>query len=310
MIDGTTLSITRRTAMTPQDILLHVFCLVDDEMKALDLPRLRRRGPHPTLSDSEVITIELVGEFWGLGKDRDLVRHFRRYHAAEFPALARVHRTTFSRQAANLWRLKQLIQERLAAKLAAGTRLWLVDSLPIEACRFARATFCRRFAGVADYGYDHLVKRTFYGFRLHLRTSREGVILDYELAPARASDRALLPELDPPAGTIGIGDRGFWDPALRDRLATRGVEFHAPYQHKSKDPDRARSARLSAIRYRIETVHGQLADRYGVKRTWARDLWHLCHRLVRKVLSHTAMIWVAVSNGIPPLTFDRLQEAA
>ena len=104
MIDGTTLSITRRTAMTPQDILLHVFCLVDDEMKALDLPRLRRRGPHPTLSDSEVITIELVGEFWGLGKDRDLVRHFRRYHAAEFPALARVHRTTFARQAANLWR--------------------------------------------------------------------------------------------------------------------------------------------------------------------------------------------------------------
>jgi hypothetical protein len=310
MIDGITPSITRRTAMTPQDILLHVFCLVDDEMKALDLPRLRRRGPHPTLSDSEVITIELVGEFWGLGKDRDLVRHFRRYHAAEFPALARVHRTTFSRQAANLWRLKQLIQERLAAKLAAGTRLWLVDSLPIEACRFARATFCRRFAGVADYGYDHLVKRTFYGFRLHLRTSREGVILDYELAPARASDRALLPELDPPAGTIGIGDRGFWDPALRDRLATRGVEFHAPYQHKSKDPDRARSARLSAIRYRIETVHGQLADRYGVKRTWARDLWHLCHRLIRKVLSHTAMIWVAVSNGIPPLTFDRLLEAA
>ena len=121
MIDGTTLSITRRTAMTPQDILLHVFCLVDDEMKALDLPRLRRRGPRPTLADSEVITIELVGEFWGLDKDRDLVRHFRRYHAAEFPALARVHRTTFARQAANLWRVKQLIQERLAAKLAAGT---------------------------------------------------------------------------------------------------------------------------------------------------------------------------------------------
>ena len=88
------------------------------------------------------------------------------------------------------------------------------------------------------------------------------------------------------------------------------MEFHAPYQHKSKDPDRVRSAELGAIRYRIETVHGQLADRYGMKRTWARDLWHLCHRLIRKVLSHTVMIWVAVRNGIPPLTFDRLQEAA
>jgi hypothetical protein len=132
--------------------LLHVFCAVDDGIKTLDLPRLRRRGPNPTLSDGEVITIELVSEFWGRDKDRDLVRHFRRYHTVEFPALARIHRTTFARQAANLWRVKQLIQERLAAKLTAGTRLWLTDSLPIEACRFARTTFCSQFAGVADYG--------------------------------------------------------------------------------------------------------------------------------------------------------------
>jgi hypothetical protein len=310
MINGTTQLIRRRTAMTPQELLLFVFCLVDDEMKALDLPRRRRRGPDPTLADSEVITIELVGEFWGLDRDRAVVRHFRRYHAAEFPTLATVHRTTFIRQAANLWHVKQQIQRRLAATLTAGTRLWLTDSLPIEACRFARATFCARFAGVADYGYDHVVKRTFYGFRLHLRTSREGVILGYHLAPARVSDRAMLPTWDLPPGTIGLGDRGFWDPALRARLAARGVAFHAPYQHTSKDPDPETSSRLSAIRYRIETVNGQLADRFGIKRTWARDLWHLCHRLIRKVLSHTVMIWVAVRNGLPPLTFDRLLESA
>ena len=296
--------------MSPQDLLLTVFCLVDDELKALAPGRLRSRGFAPTLADSEVIAIELVGEFWGLDTDRGLVRHFRRHYRAEFPALARVHRTTFARQAAALWRVKQLIHERLAAELSAGTRIWLVDSLPIEACKFARATFCARFAGVADYGYDHLVKRTFYGFRLHVRASREGVILGYELAPARASDRAMLPELDPPPGSVGIGDRGYWDPALRDRLAARDVGFHAPYQHRSRDPDPVRSAILSAIRYRIETVAGQLAERYAIKRTWARDLWHLCHRIIRKVLSHTVMVWVAVRHGLPPLTFDRLEEAA
>src|SRR4029453_16551327 len=120
MIDGPTLSITRRTAMTPQDILLHVFCLVDDEMKDLDLPRLRRRGPRPALADSEVLTIELVGEFGGRDKAPALSRHFRRYHAAEFPALARVHRTTFARQAANLWRVKQLLHQRLAPRLVGS----------------------------------------------------------------------------------------------------------------------------------------------------------------------------------------------
>jgi hypothetical protein len=296
--------------MTPQDLLLEVFCLVDDELHALGLGRLRQRGPLPTLADSEVLTIELVGAFWKLDTDRDLFRHFRTHYRREFPALARLHRTTFARQAANLWRVKQLLQQRLAQRLASGDPVWLVDSLPIEACKFARATFCRRFAGQAAYGYDHLVKRTFYGFRLHLRSSRDGIILADDLAPAPVADRAMLAELQLPSGSIGIGDRGYWDPAQRQRLAAAGIDFRAPYQHKSKDPDPKGSARLSAVRYRLETVNGQLAERYGIKRTWAKDLWHLCHRVIRKILSHTVLAWVTVRHGWSPLQFDRLLEYA
>jgi DDE family transposase len=292
--------------MTPQDLLLHVFCLVDDQLQALGLAPLRARGPRPALSDSEVIAIELVGEFWKLGTDQDLFRHFRRYHTAEFPALARVSRTTFTRQAANLWRVKQLLHERLARHLAGGDPLWLVDSLPIDACQFARATSCRRFGGQADYGYCHLRKRTFYGFRLHLRTSRDGVILAYQLAPARAGERAVLPELGLPAGSTGIGDRNYWAPELRDRLAAGGVALLAPYYHRSQDPDPGRSARLSAVRYRVEKSNGQLAERYGVKRTWAKDLWHLCHRIVRKILSHTALALVNLRAGHQPMQLDAL----
>ncbi len=292
--------------MTPQDLLLEVFCLVDDQLQALNPGRLRQRGPAPKLADSEVITMELVGEFWKLGTDQDLFRHFRRYHQAEFPALASVHRTTFARQAANLWRVKQLLPQRLAKHLAGDDPLWLVDSLPIDACQFARATFCRRFAGQADYGYCHLRKRTFYGFRLHLRTSRDGVILGYQLAPARASEKAVLPELGLPAGSAGIGDRNYWSPELREKLAAGGVALLAPYYRKTRDPDPRRSAQLSAVRYRVETTNGQLAERYGVKRTWAKDLWHLCHRVIRKILSHTALVVVNLRAGHPPLQLDAL----
>jgi hypothetical protein len=292
--------------MTPQDLLLEVFCLVDDELQALNLGRLRQRGPAPKLADSEVITIELVGEFWKLGTDQDLFRHFRRYHTAEFPALARAHRTTFARQAANLWRLKQLIQRRLAGRLAGGDPLWLVDSLPIDACRFARATFCRRFAGEADYGHCHLRKRTYYGFRPHLRTSREGVILGYQLASARAGEKAVLPELGLPVGSTGVGDRNYWSPELRERLAAGGVTLLAPYYRKTRDPDPRRSATLSAVRYRVETTNGQLAERYNIKRAWAKDLWHLCHRVIRKVLSHTALAIINLRAGHQPLQLDAL----
>lgn len=296
--------------MPPQELLLWVFCLVDDELQALGLTNPRGRGPAPALADAEVIAIELVGEFWGLDADRAIYRHFVAYHAAEFPALPTVHRTTFARQAANLWAVKRALHRRLADRLSAGQRVWLVDSFPLPVCQFARATFCRRFRGEADYGYDHCVKRTTYGFRVHLRTDRAGVIQAFEVAPARASDKALLPELAGPAGTVGIGDRGYYSPALAAELAAGGVRFLTPYLHAGKEPDPVRAARLSAVRYRLETVNGQLADRYRGKRTWARDLWHLTHRVTRKVLSHTAMVWLARRHGHHSLSFDNLQLAA
>ena len=64
------------------------------------------------------------------------------------------------------------------------------------------------------------------------------------------------------------------------------------------------------MRYRPETVNGRSADRYRAKRTWARDLWHLTSRITRKVLSHTAMVWLARHHGHHTLSFDNLELAA
>jgi len=295
--------------MSPQDILLLVFCLVDDELKALGLDNPRQRGPDPELADSEVITIELVGEHLGLDRDARLFWHFRHYHAAEFPGLNSVHRTTFVRQAANLWRVKQLLQRRLAEQLAGAGADWLVDSMPVPVGRFGRGGYCKGFRGQADFGYDPVQKQAYYGFRLHLRTSRHGTILAYQLAPASAADTAVLFELAPPPGTTGIGDRNYWSPEVAAELAALGVRLLAPYQTKKRDPDPERSRRLSGPRWRVETVNGQLADRVRVKRVWARDLWHLCNRVIRKVLSHTVAIWLNRSAGLPQLRFADLLAA-
>src|SRR5262245_53794629 len=121
--------------MPLSDFILRVFVLVDDLLPRL-APRLRHRGFAPTLADSEVITVELVGEFLGLDHDKGLFAPSRRYHAAEFPGLLRVCRTTFARQAANLYAIKHALHRHLADRLAADDPVWLVDSLPVEACKF------------------------------------------------------------------------------------------------------------------------------------------------------------------------------
>jgi hypothetical protein len=76
-------------------------------------------------------------------------------------------------------------------------------------------------------------------------------------------------------------------PQTREDLDRQGVELVAPYRTKRDDPHPRKSAYLSRLRYRIDTVFSQLAGRYRIKRVWAHDRWHLASRLLRKVLSYT-----------------------
>jgi hypothetical protein len=46
-----------------------VFCLIEDWLASQSVP-LRGRGPAPTLADSEILTIECVGEFLGIDPGR------------------------------------------------------------------------------------------------------------------------------------------------------------------------------------------------------------------------------------------------
>jgi hypothetical protein len=65
-------------------VIAAVFCLVDDRLQGRSI---RQRGPAPKLSDSEVLTIESVGEYLGLDTDKALYHFFRRHYAQWFPAL-------------------------------------------------------------------------------------------------------------------------------------------------------------------------------------------------------------------------------
>ena len=76
--------------------IVAVFCAVEDRLEG-EQP-LRQRGPKPKLSDSEVLTIEITGEFLGIDTDRGLYTYFRRNYGEWFPALKEIHRTTFCRR--------------------------------------------------------------------------------------------------------------------------------------------------------------------------------------------------------------------
>lgn len=288
--------------MDLDDFIIAVFCVVDEAIPhALSGQRLRQRGPQPLLADSEVITMEVVGEYLGLEQDSALFAYFRRHYAHFFPALRRLHRTTFVRQAANLWRLKERLWQEMVDRVPHDPTFAIIDSFPLPVCQFARAYRCRRFRGEAAFGKDTLVRQTFYGLRVHVRLEWPGVIVRFCVAPANAHELTALPTLaEQTVGTL-VGDRNYWSPATTTEWQQLGVDLLAPYRSAKRDPHPRWSAVLSRVRYRIDTVFGQLVDRCAVKRVWARDLWHLCSRLLRKVLMHTLAVLFNVDLGNPPL---------
>jgi hypothetical protein len=293
-----------------EEFMIAVYCLVDELLGELradpDWARVRRRGPAPTLDDAEVLTMEVVGEFLGLDQDAAIYRYFRREQPSVFPALARIHRTTFARQAANLWVVKEQLWGRLLDRVPHDPALSCIDSVPTPVCRFGRAYTCARFRGQAAFGRDTGSKATLYGFRHHLRITWPGVVAALSVAPANVHDRDLVPELV--EGAVGdvIGDRNYWDPRLTAELAPAGIRLRAPFKKRATDPDPAGSRVLTRVRWRIETVAAQLVERFHLKRLWARDAWHLTSRVLRKVLSHTLAVGLCVERGYPPLQFARL----
>ncbi len=296
--------------MDLETFTIAVLCLVEELLDESHADpgwrRVRRRGPAPVLADSEVLTMEVVGEFLGLDQDVAIYQYFRREHPDWFPALQRVHRTTFARQAANLWAVKERLWGLVLERVPHDPALSLIDSVPTPVCRFGRAYTCSRFRGQAAFGRDTGSKATIYGFRHHFRVNWPGVATAVSVAPANVHDLELAPELVEGATGQVLGDRNYWDPHLTAALEPAGIALRAPFKMRASDPDPLGSKRLTRVRWRIETVAAQFVERFHLKRIWARDAWHLTSRVLRKVLSHTIAVFLCLERGHPPLSFATL----
>ena len=144
----------------------------------------------------------------------------------------------------------------------------ILDSFPVPVCRFGRAYRCRRLAELAAFGRDEGAKQTYYGLRAHLRVCWPGVIADGHLAPANLHGLAMAEDLLAGAHGWALGDRSYWSPARAGLLADQGVWLLAPSRSAGRPGPRL-PRRLTQARRRIETVIGQLVERYHATRVWA-----------------------------------------
>ncbi|CDH44240.1 IS982 family transposase [Candidatus Contendibacter odensensis] len=293
--------------MPLEDVIITLFCWIEEHLNPLiGDNRLRLRGFTPKLTDGEVLTMEVVGEFLGLDTDQPIGQYFRQHWPLWFPQ--RGSRPTFAQQAAHLWAIKQQLHQPLVLDLGAvADPIHLVDGCPLPLCVLTRASRCRGFAGEADSGYCAAKKQFYYGFHGPLMVTMDGVITAWTVTPASGDEREALWDLTDGVQGWVIGDKGSISAFLKAELAATGIDLQTPLRANMTD-SRALGVvqRLMTTRRRVETVISQLTERFHFEKIRARDRWHLTSRIARKVLAHTLGIFVNRLLGRSDLQFERL----
>jgi hypothetical protein len=297
--------------MDRDTFIITVYCLVSELYpQATAHRRVRGGGFAPALSDEEVITIEICGEYFKSQTDKDLYDYFAAHYRHFFPRLS--NRSLFVRQAANLWQVKTKIWHLLVERSGQQRNpVQVIDTLPLPVCTYTRAHRDRCFKTLADYGHCAAKKLDYYGFKLGLRVSSLGMITHFPLLSARAHDVNHTNALVEGFTGLCAADKGFIDPWRQPLLLERyGVKIVTPVRsNMSEQHPKALRRFCSRIRKIVETVGSHLTERFGVAAIRAHDLWHFQHRLIRKVLAHTVMVFLNLRLGRDPLDLDGLVTA-
>lgn len=284
-----------------------VYTLVDDLYPQV-VPEgvAHRRGPQPELSDSEVITISLVGEML-CDSETAWVHFVARNYAALFPHLN--ERSRFHRRSKDLWQVKNLLRRHVLEQMGAlEERYHIIDSVPIPICKYVRAARCQLFLGEVDkerlYGVCASKKEKVYGFRLHLLVSIEGIPVDCVLAPAAPHDVTLAPEvLEGHERIVVGGDKGYVGQELAEHLwlesALQLISRKRRNQHQQNTP--SETWFLNRFRKMIETVNSILTEQFHLAKPRARKLWGLASRVISKLTSFTFALYINKLLGRPLL---------
>jgi len=294
--------------MDRDTFIITVYCLVVEyyEMVKEKYP-LRRGGFAPQLTDQEVITMEICGAYFKLHLDKDLFDYFHSHYQHFFPKLK--DRPAFIRQAANLWQVKAVIWQLLVQSSGQSeSPVQVIDTLPLPVCTYTGSMRDRCFKTLADYGHCAAKKLSYYGFKLGLRISAAGMITHFPLLNARAHDVNHTNSLVEGCAGLCPADKGFIDPFRQPLLEHRyRVNIVTPRKsNMAEEHPRALRKFCSRIRKIVETVGSHLTERFAVDTIRVRDLWHFQHRLIRKVLAHTVMVFLNLQLGRNPLDLDGL----
>lgn len=299
------------------DLFIVVFCIVDDWMqqryRSSNMPR-KQRGPRPgEFTDSEVLTILIVGEMCHCHRERRWLRQVRASYGQLFPALPEDSR--FNRRAQ---KVRQLLRElRRTILFWADADLEparILDTFPMPLCACYRIRQSTLPLDDATFGYNSSKKQYYYGLHPGLLLTGSGYIDDLILAPGNMFDTKLLARYLDECHMEGrdisrqdwIMDKGFWNKSLA-QVARQlfGVNLIARERdYKDQEPS-AWQRLIDTVRKPIENVISVLTNCFGIENILARTDSGLYRRAQAKATAFSLARYFNAVLGQEPMNIAR-----
>jgi hypothetical protein len=222
-----------------------LYVMVDDWCKGQGQASLgRRRGEQVKMSDSEVLTVAMAGQWRGnvpWASERGVVRYMQTHGRGWFPRM--LGRSAFNERVRQLWGTLVQLQSYFAQLLGQAEAAYeVVDCMPLPACSLAQMdSHDGHWLWWSTLGRGGNQGRWFFGEQLLMSVTATGVITGWLLGPAEVDDRWLMqvfvstraqhPELTMPARRPRNGQARELTPPVAQfiPLVATGTPYPRPY---------------------------------------------------------------------------------
>lgn len=311
--------IPQRSEMTVEDLFLVIFVLVDDFFKhyfqASNVIRRSHRHP-PEFTDSEVVTIQIVGELLSVNSQRAWLNLVRKNWLFLFPKIP--ERSRFGRRLRKMLHILSLLQSNLGFQTDANLdSYFIVDSFPLDLCHLQRLQSSKQpFEYFANVGYNPSKKTYYYGMKVHLATDLRGIPRFVFLTPASISDSAALQMMVKEihktnhsglTATI-IGDKGY---IIKQRcieiLQEQEIQVLAIKRNYAKEEtESALNVLLRKTRKIIETTISLLVDQFNMAKTRTKSIPGLVVSILFKIIALTSCCLININHNEPVLQIKNI----
>jgi hypothetical protein len=240
--------------MVTKTVAIYVF--FDDILKSMN----HKEPENRRISDAEVSTVILIGAMY-FGGNMETAMNFVRCTGL-IPNM--LSKSRFNRR---MHGIGELVAELFfhigeTVKSLNINHIYCIDSFPMAVCHNIRIPNCHIVKGKEYRGYNASKRTYFYGFKVHVTVTADGIPVEYSFTAGSIHDLdgfGQMP-LNLPQGSEIMADSAYTDYDTEEMLADNGINLWATRKNNSKRPHGpCREYLISAHGKRVETVFSDIA---------------------------------------------------